>query len=288
MSCRFAQFTFHKVDAQTGMGLPGAMFGLRCPGGYEFKAISDAQGFVRFCVPFPACFVLFEKTPPEGYVPNAERFHVMIDRCGNARINCRLARDFKVSNVRQAVNGMLDVLKTDQAGNPLAGAVFTLASGGLPVTSRTSDAGGMMRFGDIAPGTYTLTETQAPSGFVPNTEVYSVEILSFGMVLVNGVPTSLLTVADAPVTITISGTKTWDDFNNVLGLRPAFITVGLLRNGVPFQMQQIPSSASTFSFQGLPKYAPDGTEYVYTVIEDPISGYFATIDGFNITNTIYR
>jgi len=287
MSCRFTQFTFHKVDAQAGTGLPGAVFRLLCPGSYDFTAISDAQGFVRFCVPFPGCFVLIEKTPPEGYVPTAKRFCVMADRCGNVFVNCKLACDFKISNVRQAVSGMLNVLKNDQAGNPLAGAVFTIASGGVPVQSRTSDASGMMRFDGIVPGTYTLMETQAPNGFAPNTEVYAVEVLSSGMVLVNGVPTSLLTVADTPVTITISGTKTWNDFNNILGLRPASFTVTLLRNGAPFQAQQVPSTAREFTFPDVLKYAPDGMEFVYTISEAPIPAYFFTIDGFDITNTIY-
>ena len=287
MNCRFTQFVFHKVDVQTGMGIPGAVFRLLCSRQSGFTATSGAQGAVRFRVPFPGCFTLFEETPPEGYAPNAEHFHITTDPRGNVFVNGCPARGFVISNLRQAVYGTLDILKTDQGGSPLSGATFALASNGVPIESQTSGTGGLMRFEGIAPGVYTLAETQAPHGFMPHTQVYSVDVSPSGEVMVNGASTSLLTVNDSPVTIPISGTKTWNDYNNILNMRPVTFTVGLFRNGVPYQTQQISSFGNAFTFSDVLKYAPDGTEYVYTISEYPIPGYFAQINGYDIVNTLY-
>ena len=41
-----------------------------------------------------------------------------------------------------------------------------------------------------------------------------------------------------------------------------------------------------YTFTELPKYQQDGkTEIAYTVTEQPVAGYTATIEGFKITNT---
>ena len=64
----------------------------------------------------------------------------------------------------------LELYKEDLSGNPLAGAVFTLTDeAGQPVaaptyTSRTGD--GRITIAYLSQGTYTLTETSAPRGFV--------------------------------------------------------------------------------------------------------------------------
>ena len=91
--------------------------------------------------------------------------------------------------------------------------------------------------------------------------------------------------------ITIEGTKNWDDYNNILGMRPPQIIIGLYRNGAPTAMQTIvstmASNTQTFTFGKVPRFAADGSEYVYTVNEQPFPDYFATIEGFTVTNTIY-
>ena len=64
----------------------------------------------------------------------------------------------------------IELFKEDLSGNPLAGAVFTLTDeDGQPVaaptyTSRTGD--GRITIAYLSQGTYTLTETSAPRGFV--------------------------------------------------------------------------------------------------------------------------
>ena len=85
-------------------------------------------------------------------------------------------------------------------------------------------------------------------------------------------------------TTEVSGTKTWNDNNNQDGKRPESITINLLANG-----KKVSSTTATaasnwkYSFTGLNKYE-NGKEITYTVKEDKVSGYEATINGNNITN----
>ena len=83
----------------------------------------------------------------------------------------------------------------------------------------------------------------------------------------------------------VSGTKTWNDNNNQDGMRPESITVRLYANGEEKTSKTVSAADNwSYSFTNLPKYA-DGEEIVYSVEEDSVTGYTASINGFNITNT---
>lgn len=83
----------------------------------------------------------------------------------------------------------LQVVKSDGAGTPLAGAIFQLTgSKGTTVTGRT-DMNGQIIWRDLpADETYTLTETQAPEGFLITAPIN---------VTLSGGRTSYLTVRDS-------------------------------------------------------------------------------------------
>ncbi|MCL1975689.1 MAG: Cna B-type domain-containing protein [Firmicutes bacterium] len=99
--------------------------------------------------------------------------------------------------------------------------------------------------------------------------------------------TYLYTAIVQQVKINVGGTVNWNDGNNSWGTRPANVTVGLFRNGQPLQMQQVSSFGNgQYLFSNLDKYAPDGSEYIYTVNEQAVSGYKITINGYNILNTL--
>ena len=96
-----------------------------------------------------------------------------------------------------------------------------------------------------------------------------------------------ITNTHTPETITVAGSKTWDDADDRSGMRPKEITIRLLANGV-----EVAGKARTVTeaddwawcFTDLPKYE-NGQEIVYTIAEDAVPGYTATVDGFNVTNT---
>ncbi len=88
-----------------------------------------------------------------------------------------------------------------------------------------------------------------------------------------------------PETVTVSGTKTWNDANNQDGIRPESITVNLLADGTVIKSQAVDASGSwSYSFEGLPKYK-DGVEITYTIQEVPVKGYESSVSGYNLVNT---
>ena len=90
-----------------------------------------------------------------------------------------------------------------------------------------------------------------------------------------------------PALISVSGSKTWSDFNNVMGRRPDSITVILYRDSVQFQTKTVTAADNwQFTFDDLPLYHDGGREYVYTVGESGVNGYDASINGTVITNTM--
>ena len=90
-----------------------------------------------------------------------------------------------------------------------------------------------------------------------------------------------------PEKISVDGTKSWDDFDNRLGLRPQTIKVILNRDDKKYSEVTTSEAQNwTYSFKDLHKYHDGGKEYVYTVTEEPVPGYTLTVDGYNMKNTL--
>ena len=94
-----------------------------------------------------------------------------------------------------------------------------------------------------------------------------------------------------PETITISGSKTWNDEDNQDGKRPASIIVRLLANGkdTGLVMKLNADYKWVGMFAELPAYE-NGEKIVYTVTEDAVKDYNTVITGsaekgFEITNS---
>ena len=83
--------------------------------------------------------------------------------------------------------------------------------------------------------------------------------------------------------ISVSGTKTWIDPQ---GTEHQTITINLLRNGVEIDSRELANGTTTYSFDNLDQYAPDGSIYNYTVEEENVEGYTTTQNGTNFINTI--
>ena len=89
-------------------------------------------------------------------------------------------------------------------------------------------------------------------------------------------------------TTTVSGTKTWNDNNNQLNIRPESITVELMQNGKKIDNQIVKADKEgnwTYHFENLPKYDSKGKAYVYTIQEATVSGYISEVNGYDLVNT---
>lgn len=89
-------------------------------------------------------------------------------------------------------------------------------------------------------------------------------------------------------TTTVLGTKTWNDNDNQLNIRPESITVELMQNGKKIDKQIVKADKEgnwTYHFENLPKYDSKGKAYVYTIQEADISGYISEVNGYDLVNT---
>lgn len=85
----------------------------------------------------------------------------------------------------------------------------------------------------------------------------------------------------------VSGQKTWNDEDNKDGKRPSSITVNLLANGVKVASKEVKPDSDgkwLYSFDNLDVVDDAGNNIAYTVSEEAVEGYEATVEGFNITN----
>ena len=95
-----------------------------------------------------------------------------------------------------------------------------------------------------------------------------------------------ITNSYSPETVDVKATKNWDDANNQYGKRPTKITINLLADGKKVDSKEIQAAADgtwTATFEKLAKYKA-GKEIKYTITEEAVAEYEATITDFTITN----
>ncbi len=108
----------------------------------------------------------------------------------------------------------------------------------------------------------------------------------------DGTTSFIITNSHTPETVSLEGTKVWDDDDDHYGKRPESITVHLFADDTEIDSVTVTADDDwNWSFTGLDKYRDGGIEIVYTVTEDEVDGYDTDItegdDGtVTITNTI--
>ena len=95
-----------------------------------------------------------------------------------------------------------------------------------------------------------------------------------------------LTTSHTPEAVSVQGTKTWEDGDNQDGLRPGQVTIKLLADGVETGQTAVASAANnwTYEFSNLPKNKA-GKAITYSVAEEAVAGYTASVNGYNIANS---
>ena len=101
----------------------------------------------------------------------------IVNTTDSASGKIKLGSDAKVTvtNTRNNV-ASLEITKVNTSNQSLPGAKFTLTLDSDPAKTYnvTSDENGLLKFENLSVGTYTLTETEAPSSYVKSTESYKV------------------------------------------------------------------------------------------------------------------
>ena len=91
-----------------------------------------------------------------------------------------------------------------------------------------------------------------------------------------------------PETVTVKGTKTWDDKENQDGKRPDKIKVLLNKtvNGETTKVaeKEVTKDNWTYEFTDLPKYE-GGKAITYSIDEEAVEGYTKEVQGYNLKNS---
>ena len=175
--------------------------------------------------------------------------------------------------------------KKGENGQALAGATFAVTADdtGEQVGIITTDEDGVGTITGLIKQAYTVQEIQAPTGYILSEEPIKISKDDFG----NDLAISRDVVNQKEKT-SISGQKTWNDNDNQDGKRPSKITVNLLANGLKVASKEVKPDATgnwAYRFDNLDVVDDAGNVIAYTVSEEPVEGYEATIEGTNITNS---
>jgi len=181
----------------------------------KYTAVSNEKGVAVFEKVVDGTYTLAESAAPQGYAKSATTYTLTVRE---GKVYNGTSEYAPVTYENTAVE--IIVHKTDDNGNPLAGATFTLsqevegdtASSTVVKYTAVSDASGVAVFEKVADGTYTLAESAAPADYVKSSETYTL-VVENGKVSYNGeaYTTPIVYVnepVDTSVTFTIPFTKT--------------------------------------------------------------------------------
>ncbi|QXE01095.1 SpaA isopeptide-forming pilin-related protein [Terribacillus sp. DMT04] len=156
---RDAQIT--KRDAETGKPIAGAVFELEQQIDGEWKQrqnklTTNEDGIISVKDLDAGNYRWVETAAPDLYELNADPVYFNIQE--NQTWVTEVTKDNTIKR------GSVKLQKTDEAGDPLQGAVFTVkdAEGNAVKEGITSDENGLVEVKDLRPGTYTIVETKAP------------------------------------------------------------------------------------------------------------------------------
>lgn len=189
--------------SEDGSKLAGAVFTLysKTNGKIIATASSDVKGIASFDHLPQGQYVVKETKAPEGYSLNTKSIDVSISDS--------TTRSFTVVNQREeALPGSIEITKTDERGNLLKDAEFTLYdAGGTALQVVVTDADGHALFTKLPPGTYTISETRVPPGFSAAPDSMAVS-LSSGQTLKLTIENQTIKTPTVPETPTIPETPT--------------------------------------------------------------------------------
>lgn len=276
-------FTFHKKDKVTWAGLTGAVFELRDSSDTVVETATSKRGLVTFKKQYPGNYTLREITAPIGYHPDlVNSYPVVISADREVTINGAALKDFMILN---APYPNLIVNKVDDLDLPLAGGEFQLSSSGLTYKAKSNSYGTAL-FERVMPGSYTLTETKAPSGYRKSQVTHDVYVASNGTITVDSVATNTVTMKNK-LLMDLGFHVIFSDSDDRYKHRPSQVIVHLYRNGVLFDQYDVHTGPDTYVLVHLlEKYDDNGVLYDYTILQEPISYYDTQVNGYTIVNTL--
>ena len=155
------EITLKKVS-DTGEALTGATF--RLSGEKSYMLTTGSDGTAKISLPY-GDYILEEVIAPDGYVLSSEKQALNLSDSG-LKLNGKAVSGLTVTLKNQPVTFALTLHKRDAStGKALSGATFKI-TGNSNTKTVTADALGNTETIKLRPGTYGITETATPSGYI--------------------------------------------------------------------------------------------------------------------------
>lgn len=146
-----------KRDAVTGKTLPGATYRFSADNGSHWDYTTDATGTIEVPDWWFDTYKYKEIKAPDGYILDSTERSVTISE----------RKTYVLETTNRKAEGSIQITKLGGGGKKLQGAHFDVKdSKGNIIKRLISDSNGIANTGNLPYGTYTVTETQAPTGYV--------------------------------------------------------------------------------------------------------------------------
>ena len=268
-------FTIHK-KGENGQALAGAVFTVTADDtGEQVGTITtDEKGTGTVAGLIKQAYTVQEIQAPTGYVLSEEPIKISKEDFGN---DLAISREVINKKEKTSISGQKTWNDNDNHDGKRPSAItINLLANGVKVASKEvkPDAEGnwLYQFDNLdlvddAGNLIAYTVSEEPvAGYETSVEGTNI------------------TNSRTPEVTEVAVKKVWDDKENKDGLRPDKVTVRLLADGQEVAVKEITATDNwQASFTDLPVYK-EGKKIVYTITEDPVAGYTATIDGFTVTN----
>lgn len=159
--------------------------------------------------------VYLEEITPDKYFDNSGRIEVQLNPSSpNEALNV-----VEVPVVNKIFKANLNIVKTDETGTKaLEGAVFTVeGDNGYKNENVVSGENGSATLTGLEAGTYTVTETKAPKGYILNSEPQIITIAKKDGDTGETIPTFVVNMTNNAVTGKLSIEKVGDSLDSVTG-----------------------------------------------------------------------
>ena len=268
-------FTIHK-KGEKGQALAGAVFAVTADDtGEQVGTITtDENGTGTITGLIKQAYTVQEIQAPTGYVLSEEPIKISKEDFGN---DLAISREVVNKKEKTSISGQKTWNDNDNHdGKRPSKITVNLLANGSKVASKEvkPDAEGnwLYQFDNLdvvddAGNLIAYTVSEEPvAGYETSVEGTNI------------------TNSRTPEVTEVAVKKVWDDKENKDGLRPDKVTVRLLADGQEVATKEITATDNwQASFTDLP-VDKEGKKIAYTITEDPVAGYTATIDGFTVTN----
>ena len=160
-----------KIDGETKQPLQDAQFQITKPDGTivgDATYTTQADGSIRLPELAPGSYVVTETKAPDGYILSKQSKTVQIEKGDKV---------YTVTFENYKKGGLLIQKIDGETKQPLQDAQFQVTKAdGTVIGTYTTQADGSIRLPELAPGSYVVTETKAPDGYILSKQPKTVQI----------------------------------------------------------------------------------------------------------------